>query len=313
MLRARGLRSSNSLQVGDQYIPAYPSAEAGFAVIAAATEVATSLQHADTPLDPSSKSHTSTEPTLSLVALALLCFVPRLGQDCLFHAYLVGGYLILGRINAPVSCEQIGWTRKNTLVISQARRRFPIVSRITFQHPIPTDNASINFVQQDLAPKLSLLISLAPADDLCMRLEDAHQLLCGRNLLALQHPPTRLGHHLLDQGHKLLKALLRPPYSRRRFFSQSFLKKDLHRLGLLQRCLSYPEQPLVSSSTSRLRFLSTAACFVGNLSRQALGTARAVAKDGLGILDARTHQLFSSRNDAADSSYPSLSRPLSRG
>ncbi len=143
MLRASGLRPSNSLQVGDHYAPAYPSAEAGLTVIAAATEVATSLQHVDTPLDPSSKSHTSTEPTLSLVALALLCFVPRLGQDYLFHAYLVGGYLILGRINASVACEQIGWTRKNTLVISQARRRFPIVSRITFQHPIPTDNASI--------------------------------------------------------------------------------------------------------------------------------------------------------------------------
>lgn len=143
MLRASDLRTGYGFQVGGYYAPANPSSEAVFTVIAATAQIAPSLEHADTPLDPSSEAQASAEPTLSFMALALACLVPRLGQGHLFHSYLISSYFVLRRMNAAISCKQVGRTGKEALVAGQARWHLPIVRWVAFQHPIPTDNASI--------------------------------------------------------------------------------------------------------------------------------------------------------------------------
>ena len=61
------------------------------------------------------------------------------------------------------------------------------------------DNPAIDLIKPNLVPVFDRMGFLAPANDVRVRLENAHHLVLGWHTLAFQDPPFGLIHHLLGQ------------------------------------------------------------------------------------------------------------------
>src|SRR5215212_1762338 len=81
-------RSGYGAQVGRKDSPAHPSIESFLTPIPATAQILAALHDADAPFYSSPKPPCPLEPSLPLVLLALLTFLPSFGQAYLLHPHL---------------------------------------------------------------------------------------------------------------------------------------------------------------------------------------------------------------------------------
>src|SRR5215208_5284076 len=80
-------RSGYGAQVGRKDSPAHPSIESFLTPIPATAQIFAALHDADAPFYSSPKPSCPLEPSLPLVLLALLTFLPSFGQAYLLHSH----------------------------------------------------------------------------------------------------------------------------------------------------------------------------------------------------------------------------------
>src|SRR5215207_8593682 len=80
-------------------------------------------------------------------------------------------------------------------------------TRVTIQNSVMTDESPFDFVEPELVSILHWFCFLAATNDIGMRFKDTDDLFCGRHLLALQDPTSRLIHHLSGTRNKSVESL----------------------------------------------------------------------------------------------------------
>src|SRR5712691_3519407 len=89
----------------------------------------------------------------------------------------------------------------------QAGAQLVSVGWITAQNGIAAHNATLDLVEPEDAAKLHRFAEFAFADNRCVRLKQADQLVAGWDTLALQYPTLGLAHDLLDLGHEVCQLV----------------------------------------------------------------------------------------------------------
>src|SRR2546425_209443 len=97
-------------------------------------------------------------------------------------------------------------------MVIKAWPHLSVFCRIAHQHTVTTDNPTLYLVEPKHSTKLYTLAQLTFTYDRCMRLEQAHYLLCRGDTLPLQHPHGRLGYHLLYAWYKCINLPDEPPH-----------------------------------------------------------------------------------------------------
>src|ERR687897_595776 len=123
------------------------------------------------------------KPSLLLVALALCILGSLLGQRHSFDPHLSGGLFVGRGVHPPIPPPQPRRASEQPQVILQSWQELLLVRGVTFEYAVACDDASLHLRKPHLAPELALLGRLAPRDDARVLLEEAHQLLRGRDAL----------------------------------------------------------------------------------------------------------------------------------
>lgn len=117
-----------------------------------------------------------------------------------------------------------------------------------------------------------------------------------RTLLSSQHPPPRLRHHLLDQGHKAVDGVGKSPGG-----ALAGLCRPLtHSLDLLQACLGNLQQLAIGRLPRPPGGPFTLTRRFANLSGQSLGATRTIAENGACLPHLISDELPGSSNQTAE-------------
>ena len=179
-------------QVVGQDPPTYPPLHPFFSAIEARIEPKDASEDADPALDPRPKAEASPEPALLLVASSLLGELAALGQHHTLHPRLVSRSLVLGRIETPVCGQQERRSPEALPMGSQALGKVRAFRTGLGEDLVAAYDASVDFVQKNLATKLVRFSRLVAGDDLGVLLEEAQKLLGGRHLLAFEDTASGL-------------------------------------------------------------------------------------------------------------------------
>ena len=186
-------------QVVGDHAPAHPAFHPGSAVIAAPIQLVAPFQAADAPFNARSPIPPPSEPALLFVGDPFARFGSGLGQHHVLDAVCRGIPLVGGGVDPAIPCEQAGRTLEDAQMMLQTGRQLGVLGRIALQDGVPADNAALDFVQPDHAPKFRGPSRLPFADDRGLRLKQAHDFLCRWHDFPLEDPAGRLGDHLADQ------------------------------------------------------------------------------------------------------------------
>src|SRR6266511_1451982 len=198
-------RLSDGAQVVGDDAPADPALHAILAVIATALQLVPTFQPTDPSFDAGPPVAPTLKPALALVRLTCGRRAASLRQHHTSDDILPRRLFVLVRRHLAITYQQGRRTAELTDVLLQARHQLGRIVRIARQDRVATDDAAFDLAQPDYSPKLGRLAQLALANDHRMRFEDTDQLLAGRHLLAVQHPPPGLGDHLCDARNERLQ------------------------------------------------------------------------------------------------------------
>src|SRR5262249_40298911 len=106
-------------------------------------------------------------------------------------------------MDTAVACYQTRRMPKEGLVMGHCLQSLSMLIGM-FQDLVARHQASLHFIQNDLATKLDQCASFMTRDGTGMRLKEAEHFLLGSHLLALQHPQARLSNDALHQREHLL-------------------------------------------------------------------------------------------------------------
>ena len=138
-----------------------PAVHARVAVVAAAVQLVAAFAPADAALDPRPPVVSSDTPVLALVGQAFGRFFARPGQDDLGHVALRQVAFIRRRLEAAVARHQLGRVSKARDVGVHARHHMGGFVRIPGEDLIAGDDATLDLIQPEHAPKLDGLARLA--------------------------------------------------------------------------------------------------------------------------------------------------------
>src|SRR5713101_2180485 len=231
-------RLGDRAQVMGDDAPAHPALHPIFAMVATAVQLVAPFQPTDAPFDPGPPVTTPLKPALALVGLAPRRLAARFGQHHAPHTP-PHGRLFIGRAgHLAVANQQPRRTPESADVLLQTGDQLRRVIGIAREHRIATDDGALDLVQPHHAPELGWLAYFALADNRGMRLEDAHQLLSCRYLVAVDDPPPGLADDLLHTRNAGLQDLVQPLRTRISLSLENLL--DL--LGLRDHLLGQLEQ-----------------------------------------------------------------------
>ena len=253
-----------------------PTLHAVLAVVAAARQPEASLEQADAALHAGSEAVGPAKRRSVLEAAALRAERSLAWQRDDAHTSGLGTPFIGERKEGSISGEDGRWLAELSTMVGHARRQLLGIWWVARQQDVAADQSTIHFIQQQLAPELRRMAHLAATDDRGMWLEQTGHLVGRGHHLVLEDASLGLRTHLLDQGHNLLQCMV----DTRRCPIRAAGEALTDQLGLVQARPRHAEQlsvqiraylfPLPHGGSGR------------DALRQALGAARAIAKQALG-------------------------------
>ncbi len=165
--------------------PTYPALHPTLPMIQATVQFLPLFQPMYSPFGTRSPVAPSPEPTLTFICLALRRLVAWFGQANLLDPFCFSPPFVIRTPTASVRSQQFGGSLEHALVLLQARLHRLLVCGIAFQHLVAADYPAFCFVQPDHPPILSWLAQLALADNCCLWLKDADQLVARWHHLSL--------------------------------------------------------------------------------------------------------------------------------